>query len=139
MKICKNCGVKLDDDAVFCDECGTKQETVPLTNDDGVSNSTEITQNESPAIEEPKLKEIKLSEESKTSKREIKSWLLVLLLVICSPLVLIDLILFLPDFLFWVLFVGLQLFVIVLMWRKRSWKTWIKLGVTIGYILMYVI
>ena len=81
----------------------------------------------------------KLSETCTPAKREIKGWLMILLLVICSPLVLVNLIAFLPEFLFWILFVGAQLAVLALMWKKCNWNLWIKIGVIVAYVLMYII
>ena len=129
MKFCENCGTQLADDATFCEECGAKQE------------------NPSVSIEQPNVEVTSQSEDtisplSKTcspAKREIRGWLMALLLVICSPLVLANLILIMPDFLFWIFYIGAQIGVLVLMWKRCNWKLWIKICIVAIYVLMYVI
>ena len=32
MKICRNCGAELEDDAIFCGDCGTKFENLEMKN-----------------------------------------------------------------------------------------------------------
>ena len=140
MKFCRNCGTQLADDAIFCDECGTRIEEATVVQ----AELEEIPQIETRTGDivhdvEPKLKEIKLSDTCKPSKRQMKGWLLVVLLLVCSPLILFELIWWLPDFLFTIVFFGVQLVVLVVMWRKRTWKTWIKLMWTLAYIIMLFI
>lgn len=138
MKFCENCGTQLLDDATFCEECGTKQEiSKNSTTQNSVNTATEIANNNVTAQVESMMP--KLSETCTPAKREIRGWLMALLLVMCSPLVLVNLIAFLPEFLFWVVFVGAQLTVLALMWKKCNWHLWIKLGVIIAFVLMYII
>lgn len=151
MKFCENCGTQLADDAVFCEECGTKQETVaavtpqiaekPSTSTPSAAPVQEtVTSPVAPAINsQPALQEIKLSETCVPSKRQIKDWVFIALLILCSPLISVNLILWLPEFLFWIVFVGSQIAVLANMWFKRNWKGWIKIAITVAYILMYII
>ena len=134
MKFCEECGAKLADDAVFCEECGAKQ--APVQKETVVEP---VVQAEPVMSEQPVAPTPKLSETCTPAKREIKGWLLTLLLIICSPWVLFDIILFLPDALFWILWFVIPIVVLVLMWTKKSWKSWVKWAVTIAYILMFFI
>ena len=128
MKFCENCGTQLEDSAVFCEECGTKQEVIAEP------------QNEpTPANIEADAQPVKLSQTCKPAKREIAGWLMTVLLILCSPLVLFEIILFLPDFLFWFLWSVTPIAVLILMWTKRSWKTWLKAAWTIAYVIMFFI
>ena len=142
MKFCENCGTQLADDATFCEECGAKQE-VPEVKETPVAQpkvdsapAQDVINNVAAQVENMMPK---LSETCTPAKREIKGWLMALLLIVCSPLILVNLIAFLPDFIFWIVFVGAQLAVLALMWKKRTWKFWIKLAVTAAYVLMYII
>ena len=128
MKFCENCGTQLEDNAVFCEECGAKQEAVQ-------QDQPEVTTPEVETNAQPP----KLSATCTPAKKQIAGWLLVVLLFVCSPLILFELIWWLPDFLFWIVFVGAPLVVLVTMWRKRTWKTWIKLMWTLAYIIMLFI
>ena len=80
----------------------------------------------------------KLSATCTPAKKQIAGWLLVVLLFVCSPLILFELIWWLPDFLFWIVFVGAPLVVLVTMWRKRTWKTWVKLMWTLAYVIIHI-
>jgi uncharacterized membrane protein YvbJ len=148
MKFCENCGTQLADDATFCEECGTKQDVKETTTvqPEAETNSTQ------PKVETTATQSAinnvatqvenmmpKLSETCTPAKREIKGWLMILLLIICSPIVLANLILILPEFLFWVVYIGAQLGVLMIMWKKCNWKLWIKIAVIGVYILMYII
>ena len=138
MKFCENCGTQLSDDATFCEECGTKQEiSKNSTTQNSANTATEIANNNVTAQVESMMP--KLSETCTPAKREIRGWLMALLLIVCSPLVLVNLIAFLPEFLFWVVFVGAQLIVLALMWKKCNWPIWIKIGVIVAFVLMYII
>ena len=139
MKFCENCGTQLADDATFCEECGTKQEVTapPVVTQKTESVPVQSVENNVAAQVENMMP--KLSETCTPAKREIRGWLMGLLLIVCFPLILANLVVFLPDFLFWIALIGIDLFVLVLMWKKRSWKLWIKLAVTVAYVLMYVI
>ena len=144
MKFCENCGTQLADDATFCEECGTKQEVKEESVSQSKVESTAVPQ---PVIENTAAQSTinnvaaqvenmmpKLSETCSPAKREIKGWLMILLLVICSPLVLVNLIAFLPEFLFWVVFVGAQIAVLFLMWKRCNWNLWIKIGIIAAYV-----
>lgn len=128
MKFCENCGTQLEDNAVFCEECGAKREAVQ-------QDHPEVTIPEVEANAQPP----KLSATCTPAKKQIAGWLLVVLLFVCSPLILFELIWWLPDLLFTIIFFGVQLVVLVTMWRKRTWKTWIKLMWTLAYIIMLFI
>lgn len=128
MKFCENCGTQLEDNAVFCEECGAKQESAQQAQPE--VNTPEVETNAQPP---------KLSATCTPAKKQIAGWLLVVLLFICSPLILFELIWWLPDFLFWIVFVGAPLVVLVTMWRKRTWKTWVKLMWTLAYVIMLFI
>ena len=93
MKFCENCGTQLDDDIIFCEECGAKQgtqktnvTTVIKHRADNIQSQVE-TNNAATQVENmmPKLSEI-----CTPAKRKIRGWLMILLLVICSPLVLVN-------------------------------------------------
>lgn len=139
MKFCENCGTQLADDATFCEECGAKQEVkeAPVVQPKAENTAAQSAINNVAAQVENMMP--KLSETCTPAKREIKGWLMILLLIICSPLVLVNLIAFLPEFLFWILFIGAQLAVLVLMWKRCNWNLWIKIGVIVAYVLMYII
>lgn len=142
MKFCENCGTQLADDATFCEECGAKQEVQEVKEAPAAQPKVEnapaqdVVNNVAAQVENMMPK---LSETCTPAKREIKGWLMILLLIVCSPLVLVNLIAILPEFLFWIVFVGAQLVALALMWKKRTWKLWIKLVVTAAYVLMYII
>lgn len=142
MKFCENCGTQLADDATFCEECGTKQDVQEVKETPAAQPKVESTSAQdvlSNVATQVENMIPKLSETCTPAKREIKGWLMILLLIVCSPLILVNLIAILPDFLFWIVFVGAQLAVLALMWKKRTWKIWIKLAVTAAYVLMYII
>ena len=157
MKFCENCGTQLADDATFCEECGTKQEVMDTAAAQPKVETPVVQPKVETATAQPKVDNTvaqsainnvaaqvenmmpKLSETCSPAKREIKGWVMILLLIICSPLVLVNLIAFLPEFLFWILFVGAQLAVLVLMWKRCNWNLWIKIGVIVAYVLMYII
>ena len=128
MKFCENCGTQLEDNAVFCEECGAKQESVQQAQPE--VNTPEVETNAQPP---------KLSATCTPAKKQIAGWLLVVLLFVCSPLILFELIWWLPDLLFTIVFFGVQLVILVTMWRKRTWKTWVKLMWTLAYIIMLFI
>lgn len=137
MKFCENCGTQLADDATFCEECGTKQETkeTPISQEEQTLNQNANQVN--PQVENPIPK---LSETCTPAKREIKDWLMILLLVVCSPLLLFEIIIMLPDFLFWIIYSVAPIAVLILMWTtKKSWKMWIKAAVTAAYLIMFFI
>lgn len=148
MKFCENCGTQLADDATFCEECGAKQEVKEATSAQPKVETTVAQPKAEATTTQSAINNVaaqvenmmpKLSETCTPAKREIKGWLMILLLVICSPLVLVNLIAFLPEFLFWILFVGAQLAVLVIMWKRCNWNLWIKIGVIVAYVLMYII
>lgn len=128
MKFCENCGIQLEDNAVFCEECGAKQDSVEQTQPEVSTPEVEI--NTQPT---------KLSATCTPAKKQIASWLLVLILIICSPVVLFELIWWLPDFIYMVLMFIIPLIALFIMWKKRTWKPWIKLGCTLAYIITYFI
>lgn len=79
MKYCEDCGTQLEDDATFCTNCGAKQEIVFIPEVESPVNQLNENQDRILIIEqEPKLKEIKLSDVCTPEKREIKSWLNIL-------------------------------------------------------------
>ena len=129
MKFCENCGTQLDDNAVFCEGCGTKQENYTDAQTDASNNATEKKQVYNNGIS------------PKTEKG--KSWLPIVLLVAFSPIILMlvmsSILLWLPEILFWIIYVGLQLFALVFMWKKCTWKTWVKIAVVAAYILINLI
>lgn len=148
MKFCENCGTQLADDATFCEECGTKQEVKETTTAQPKVEATVAQPKVETTATQSAINNVaaqvenmmpKLSETCTPAKREIKGWLMILLLIICSPMVLANLILILPGFLFWVIYIGAQLSVLMLMWKKCNWNLWIKIAVIGVYILMYVI
>ena len=128
MKFCENCGTQLEDSAVFCEECGIKQEVI--AEDQLASISVEVEQGTQP---------IKLSQACKPAKKEISGWLMTALLFLCSPLVFFEILPFFPCFLFGLLWFVITIGILVLMWMKRSWKTWLKVAWTIAYIIMFLI
>ena len=131
MKFCENCGAQLEDSAVFCEECGSKQEVSASGNDQTIVSSKVVPQKQS---QQPT---------PAAKKTPTKSWIPILLLVVFSPvvlmLVLTTIFWWIPEFLFWVIFVGLQLFALAFMWKKCAWKPWIIVVVLIVYIAMYFI
>lgn len=138
MKFCEECGAKLADDAVFCEECGAKQapaqkETVVETVTEPVVKAEPVT-SEQPVAPTPKLSEI-----CTPAKREMKGWLMIVLLIVCSPWVLFEFIWELPDFLFWVIYIAVPVAMLIATWARRSWKSWVKWAVTIAYVLMFFI
>ena len=98
-----------------------------------------IVQTKPVTSEQPIAPTPKLSETCTPAKREIKGWLMTILLIICSPLVLFELIWWMPDLLFMIVYFGVQIVVLVTMWKKRTWKTWLKLMWTLAYIIMLFI
>lgn len=134
MKFCEECGAKLADDVVFCEECGAKQSP---TQKETVVES--VAQTEQTTSEQPVTPTPKLSDTCTPAKREIKGWLMILLLIVCSPWVLIELTLDLPDFLFGVNFLVAPVVMLIATWARRSWKTWVKWSVTIAYIIEYIV
>lgn len=131
MKFCDNCGTQLADNVLFCEECGAKVEQIAGS----VILAQENLQTELNCGEQPP----KLSEICTPAKRQLKDWVFIALLVLCSPIISVNLILWLPEFLFWIVFVGTQIAVLANMWFKRKWKGWIKIAITAAYILMYII
>lgn len=134
MKFCENCGVKLADDAVFCEECGTKQ--APAQKEAIVEP---VVQTEHETSEQPIAPTPKLSETCTPAKREPKGWLMIILLIVCSPWVLFEIIWELPNFLFWILYIAVPVAMLIATWARRSWKAWLKWAVTIAYIVMFLI
>lgn len=139
MKFCENCGTQLADNSLFCEECGLKQEvkenafvqpeTENVATQSVINNVVAQVDNMIP----------NLSEMCTPAKREIRGWFMALLLIICFPLVLVNLIAFLPEFLFWVAFIGVQLTVLAIMWKRCNWNLWVKIGVIAVYILANII
>ena len=133
MKFCENCGTQLEDNAVFCEECGTKQESIQ-------ESQSEVQAPESQATEaQPNVQTPKLSATCTPAKKQIAGWLLFVLLIVCSPWVLFEIIWALPDFLFWIVYFGSPIAMLILAWTKRTWKTWLKLAWTIAYAVMFFI
>ena len=132
MKFCENCGAQLEDDAVFCEECGTKQVS-PVAIDESTVREYAMDENTTHNT----FKDNGVS--GVCGKKGLKDWVVIALLVIFSPLILIELLLWLPGVLFWVLYLGLQIVIITYMWRTRKWSTWIKVGVLAAYVLSYFI
>lgn len=131
MKFCDNCGTQLADDALFCDECGTKFEQIGSMNNSGQQPETD----DNSHVDQPQ----KLSEICTPAKRQLKDWVVIALLVLFSPLVFINLILWLPDFLFWILYIGSQIVMLGYMWLSRKWPTWLKIAIVVAYIICYII
>ena len=129
MKFCENCGAQLEDNAVFCEECGTKQEAMTQHQTD-VSNNT---------AEQEQVQNNYIS--SKEAKN--KAWLPIVLLIVFSPVILMlimsAIFWWLPEFIFWIIYIGLQLIALAIMWKKCMWKSWVKIAVVAAYILMYLI
>ena len=118
MKFCENCGTQLDDNAVFCEECGAKQEVVQQAQPEVATSEVEAT------VQAPKL-----SATCTPAKKEMKDWIVILILVLCSSLIIGT------GFISTIL----QFVALVIMWRKRSWSFGVKIGVTIAYIILYLI
>lgn len=138
MKFCENCGAKLADDAAFCEECGARQSVNEIPVEESVMPPVEIPE-VNPAVMQAETAVPKLSETCTPAKREIKGWVLTILLILFCPYFVLDLILVLPDALFWIVFAGTQLAAMILLWKKRSWNVWIKIIITGVYILSYLL
>lgn len=124
MKYCENCGMQLEDNAVFCEECGTKQ-----GESQGSINVVANEEKEPVAIAMP---------QGEVAKKQ-KNWLVILMLILCSPLVAMFLLMWLPEFLFWIIYIAVQLFALVYMWKMKAWKTWMKIAITAAYLLCYIL
>lgn len=131
MKFCDNCGTQLEDSALFCEECGTKFEQIGAT-------AVPVQNNEQANLNNPNQPQ-KLSEICTPAKRQLKDWVVVVLLILFSPLVFINLILWLPDFLFWVLYIGSQIAMLGYTWLSRKWPVWVKVAIVVAYIICYII
>lgn len=132
MKFCENCGIQLEDDAVFCEECGAKQENLADSQSSVSNNNVELVHEQD---------QINMNVTKNTVNHKV--FLSIFLLVVFSPIVLIFIMslffMWLPEVLFWIIFIGLQLLALFNMWRNCSWKIWIKFLVVIIYFLMYLI
>ncbi|MCR5635070.1 MAG: zinc-ribbon domain-containing protein, partial [Lachnospiraceae bacterium] len=49
MKTCPNCKAQLEDDVVFCNECGTKVDSAPAQTEETASSDASSTSNAAPA------------------------------------------------------------------------------------------
>ena len=129
MKFCGNCGKQLEDGSIFCGECGAKQEIFgaeKIAHDDLILPDTSDTAT-------PKV----------AMRFEITDWLVVVLLIIAYPLILLelilDLLLIIPNILWWILFVGFQALALCLMWSRKKWNIWAKTMITVLYVLAYFV
>lgn len=131
MKFCENCGAQLADDAVFCGECGTKQSaTISSTLSNSEMNPHEDQTVES-STDEQNRPQPALSSMTTPAKREPKIWVVVLAILATIG--------------FWgaeimVLAIIAAICSLVLIWLKKSWKTWLKvlLSVIVVFILLPV-
>lgn len=137
MKFCENCGTKLDDNALFCEECGVKQKIVkssPVAEVNKLQSVIPYNENEGKQVD---IAASKLSETCAPAKREIRSWLLILLLIVCSPLALFCILESINPFALCGVIIVAGIIVLAVMWKKRSWKTWLKIIVTVVYIITF--
>ena len=149
MKFCENCGTKLADNVLFCEECGAKQEVVEQSTQKVVTNETfeqpvahdEKVENTLEEVAEAKynIARQKLSETCSPASREIKPSVLILLLVMFSPYMMILLPFSIVKYINDYLWLGMQLIVLGLMWKKCNWSLKVKLMVIGIYLLPYLL
>ena len=120
----------MEDHSVFCGECGAKQtmfdsEKTPHDDDVIIPVSNGETRTE------------------KTDGFGTSDWLTVALVVIAFPLIwaefFLDFMLVMPLSLWWIIFLGLQVAALLLLWGRRKWKNWVKMLATALYVLAYFI
>lgn len=138
MKYCGECGAQLKDDDLFCGECGAEQEIfAPMT-----QKQTNSTNNTALPMSNP-IPTGPVSDKNVTPKKGIPLFAIIIFLVLCSPLLLAlllsGLLLILPEFLWWCIYLGLQIVALAIMWRQKNWHIGIKIGVLALYILSYLV
>lgn len=134
MRYCGECGAQLKDDDLFCGECGARQETIVFAGGPAV----ETHQEESNSVITANSVQKNVVEIEK-----IPGWAVIVALILCSPLSLafltVDLLLILPEVVWWVIYFGLQIVALAVMCCKKSWNLWIKVIVVALYVLSYII
>lgn len=131
MSFCGNCGAQLQNEDLFCGRCGMR-----LCPEQNELDLDSFDQNEKTTIAVSTQEKIK-------GIPEIKGWVVAIVVVLCSPLcsaILVgNLLYILPEFLMWLIFFGMQIVAIFLLWSKKNWKIWIKALITTIYVLLYFI
>lgn len=128
MKYCGNCGKQLEDDNVFCGDCGARQEVYLDTT----------------AVQDEVLIQSSGGEDNrKATKFAITDWFVLILLIVAYPFVLLELtlglLLLIPELLWWILFIGFQVVAVCLLWSRKNWKIWVRVLVTVLYVLAYFV
>lgn len=132
MKFCENCGAQLDDSAKFCENCGTAiDDNLAGLNENISQNPVAFTTNVANVDEKKKL-----SETVTPAKKEIKTSILVVLMILANPIMLA--VYGLPGILGAIVTAG----IVFLIWKKHSWKNGLKVVLTVvfvlfGFILMF--
>lgn len=131
MSFCGNCGAQLQNEDLFCGRCGMR-----LCPEQNELDLDSFDQNEKTTIAVSTQEKIK-------GIPEIKGWVVAIVVVLCSPLcsaILVgNLLYILPEFLMWLIFFGMQIVAMFLLWSKKNWKIWIKALITTIYVLLYFI
>lgn len=138
MKYCGQCCAQLNDNDVFCGECGAKQETLVIGTQASCDNPGVVI---SPA---PEIVAPKTSNSAKQAQsNDIPGWIVLTVLILCYPLVcafwLVELIYMLPESLLMIAFFGCQIAALAMMFSKKKWAIWIKVIILALYILAYII
>lgn len=138
MKYCGECGTQLEDNDVFCEECGARQDTIVSAQLEYRNDTDDVVV---PAQEIGTANVVRDMES--TLGKTLPGWVVLTTLILCSPLILafwaVELFFFLPEVLFWGVFFGLQVVALAMMFSKKRWPMWVKVIVLVLYVLSYVI
>lgn len=150
MKFCENCGAKLEDNISFCEECGAKQPVKEQPKQNVIASRdleplTEIRDESNVEKVEPIVNDRdnfvrpKLSEACTPASREIKSWVMILLLILFSPYMMMVLPVSIVRHISDTVLFAMHLFALGIMWKKCNWSIVIKLVVIGIYLLPYML
>ena len=129
MKFCEHCGAQLEESAKFCNNCGTAIDDNLARLNEKINKPPVIyTSNVTSVEEKPKLSEIVTP-----AKKEIKTGILVVLIVLANPIMLA--VYGLGGIIGSIITVG----IVILIWKKYSWKNWLKVTLTVIFVLFGIV